>query len=302
MINKTKKFIEKSQKIHGNKYDYSETLFIKSSEKVSIICKKHGIFKQYPSNHLRGCGCNICGNEQVNIKNKLKFSEVLNRFKNIHGEKYIYDEIEYINIHKKVKIICREHGKFLQTPSNHMMGKGCPRCNQIIQNNSKRMSLDEFINKSIFIHGDNYNYDNVYYYKSSWKVDIICKKHGIFKITPNNHIRGHGCPKCVSVSSKPEIELQEFIKSLDYTILTNNRNIINPKELDIYIPELKKAIEFNGEYWHYSKKHFIPGEHGLKSNLCRKKGIKLLHIREDLWIKDKENIKIVIKNFLNYSK
>ena len=116
----------------------------------------------------------------------------------------------------------------------------------------------------------------------------------------NNHLNGKGCPKCKYIISKPEIEIQEYIKNLGFEILTNNRNIIKPKELDIYIPELKKAIEFNGEYWHYSKKHFIPGEHGLKSNLCRKKGIKLLHIRENLWIKNKEKMKKSIEKFLYY--
>ena len=297
---KTEKFINKSNKIHNNKYDYSKTLFIKSSQKVSIICKKHGVFEQYPSNHLKGCGCNKCGIEKTNINNKLKIEEVLNRFKNIHGNKYIYDNINYSNIHQKINIICREHGKFLQTPSNHMMGKGCPKCNQIIQNDLKRSNTHEFINKSKFIHGDIYEYDKVHYYKSSFKVDIYCKKHGIFKITPNNHLKGHGCPKCISISSKPEIELQNFIKSIGYNILTNVRDIISPNELDIFIPFLNKAIEFNGMYWHYSKIYFIPGDHAIKSNMCRQKGIKLLHLREDLWKKDKEKMKKVIEKFLYY--
>lgn len=82
-------------------------------------------------------------------------------------------------------------------------------------------------------------------------------------------------------------------------VIVRNRKIIKPYELDIYIPELNKAIEFNGTYWHYSEKHFIPGKHGLKSKLCRRKGIKLLHVREDLWLKDKEKMKNIIKNFLN---
>lgn len=73
--------------------------------------------------------------------------------------------------------------------------------------------------------------------------------------------------------------------------------VIKRKEIDIYIPELNKAIEFNGEWWHYGR-NFIPGKHALKSNLCREKGIKLLHIREDLWIKDKEKMKNIIKEFL----
>ena len=139
-------------------------------------------------------------------------------------------------------------------------------------------------------HNLKYDYTDTIYDKGKNKLKIICPLHGYFIQKANNHLNGKGCPKCKSIISKPEIEIQEYIKNLGFEILTNKRNIIKPKELDIYIPELKKAIEFNGEYWHYSKKHFIPGEHGLKSNLCRKKGIKLLHIREDLWI----NMKLVM--------
>ena len=69
--------------------------------------------------------------------------------------------------------------------------------------------------------------------------------------------------------------------------------------MDIYLPELKKAIEFNGTYWHYNPKYFVPGKHAKKSIMCRKQGLKLLHLREDLWIRDKEKMKNIIKNFLN---
>ena len=96
-----------------------------------------------------------------------------------------------------------------------------------------------------------------------------------------------------------EDEIVKIIESMGLKVITRNRKIIKPYELDIYIPELNKAIEFNGTYWHYSEKHFIPGKHGLKSKLCRQKGIKLLHVREDLWLINKEKMKNIIKNFLN---
>ena len=84
-------------------------------------------------------------------------------------------------------------------------------------------------------------------------------------------------------------------------IQTSNRKYIYPYELDIYIPSLKKAIEFNGEWWHYN--HSNPnckprGYHAMKSNLCREKGIKLLHIREDLWNRDEGKMKQIIIKFL----
>ena len=109
---------------------------------------------------------------------------------------------------------------------------------------------------------------------------------------------GHGCPKCAHRVSKPEIEIQEMLKNLGLNITTSSRKIIKPYEIDIYIPSLNKAIEFNGQYWHYSKKLFRPGYHPMKSNLCKEKGIRLLHIREDLWIKNPEKMKEIILKFL----
>ena len=105
-------------------------------------------------------------------------------------------------------------------------------------------------------------------------------------------------PKCKNIISKPETEVQEFLKEFKYNFETNNRKLLNGKELDIYIPSLNKAIEFNGKYWHYNE-NFTPGKHSNKSNLCREKGIKLLHIREDLWLKNKEKMKQVVVKFLN---
>ena len=132
-------------------------------------------------------------------------------------------------------------------------------------------------------------------------MEIICNEHGSFWQSPQNHLHENNCPTCVFNQgvSKPEIEIQIFIRTFfNKKIITNTRKIINPYELDIYIPSLKKAIEFNGLYWHYHSDHFVPGKHAKKSNLCRKKGIKLLHIREDLWIKNPEKMKQLIQKFL----
>ena len=160
--------------------------------------------------------------------------------------------------------------------------------------------LSYFINKSNIIHNYIYDYSLANYKSARSKVKIICKKHGVFEQSPDSHFSGRGCPKCVHKVSKPEIEVQDFIKSLGFKIKTNDRKIINPYELDIYIPELKKAIEFNGTYYHYSEKYFTPGKHSTKSKLCKSLNINLLHLREDLWNRNKEKMKKVIHKFLNF--
>ena len=179
-----------------------------------------------------------------------------------------------------------------------MKEKGCLKCGNIEAVIKRRKGSLYFSEKSNLIHNYKYDYRLVEYTSLNDKFKIICPEHGVFEQLGSGHIRGKGCPKCVNKISKQEIEVSEFIKSLNLQILTSKRDIIKPYELDIYIPELNKAIEFNGMYWHYHSDHFVPGKHAEKSNLCREKGIRLLHIREDLWIKNPEKMKQVIQKFL----
>ena len=286
----TEIFIEKCKVIHNNKYDYSKTIYNKINEKILIICKKHGIFQQSASMHLRGQGCPMCANKNINTE---KFIE---KSLSVHGNIYSYDKTVYISAKNKILITCKKHGDFYQTPDAHIRGQGCPKCSGF------GLDKEEIISLFDKIHNYHFNYNDIDYTNPKTKLKIKCPTHGFFYQTRTNHLQGKGCPKCRNQISKPEIELQDFIKSLNLKIETNKRNIIKPYELDIYIPELNRAVEFNGEYWHYHKDNFIAGKHAFKSNLCRKKGIKLLYIREDLWLKDKEKMKNIIIKFLNNEK
>ena len=234
-------------------------------------------------------------NTKFNTKNFIIKSQ------SIHGNTYSYEFVEYKGSRIKVEITCKKHGNFYQEPNVHLKGKGCPKCGRERISAYRVLSFEEVKKKAYRTHGDKYDYSNSIYNGMNNKMEIICKKHGVFEQTPANHIyNSNHCPKCNFTISKPEIELQEFIKSLNLDLKTNSRNIIKPYELDIYIPSLNKAIEFNGMRWHYNKETCKKdkGYHGMKSNLCREKGIKLLHVREDLWIKDKEKMKKTIEKFI----
>ena len=117
-------FIDKSNLLHSNRYDYSLVEYINNKTKVKIICPVHGEFEQIPSHHLNGRGCNNCGN---NIKSKEFF---LTESINIHGDFYDYSLVEYIDTKIKVKIICPVHGEFEQRPMHHYKGAGCQICNE----------------------------------------------------------------------------------------------------------------------------------------------------------------------------
>lgn len=124
----TEEFINRAKEVHGDLYDYSETVYYNSNTKVKMKCKKHGLFEQLPFNHLNGHGCDKCAHEQNTIDRTLNQEEVINRFKQVHGDKYIYDNVKYKTFNIPVAIKCKIHGIFYQRPSAHINGQGCPFC------------------------------------------------------------------------------------------------------------------------------------------------------------------------------
>lgn len=107
---------------HGDKYDYSKVDYQSGHEKITIICPKHGAFAQTPNAHKNGQGCPRCSG-----KGKTK-EELVEEFKEIHGERYDYSRVEWVNSSTKIAIGCRVHGDFLQTPNSHLQGRGCRLC------------------------------------------------------------------------------------------------------------------------------------------------------------------------------
>ena len=102
---------------------------------------------------------------------------IINKFIEVHGDKYDYSKVEYVNYHKKVCVICPEHGDFFITPANHINGRGCKLCK--IEKLKKTISHTTifFINESKKIHRDKYDYSKVEYKNAITKVCIICPKH-----------------------------------------------------------------------------------------------------------------------------
>jgi len=127
--NKQEDFIKKAKEVHGSKYDYIKVEYINNNVKVAIICSKHGIFLQEPQNHLRNHGCPICMVDNHVLKHSFTKEKFIEEAKKIHGNKYDYSEVEYVNINTGVKIICKKHGEFNQCYNSHINQKsGCPKC------------------------------------------------------------------------------------------------------------------------------------------------------------------------------
>lgn len=100
-----------------------------------------------------------------------------------------------------------------------------------------------------------------------------------------------------------EIELYEFIQKIyDKEIIRNDRIVLNGKELDIYIPEIKLAIEYNGVYWHNETKNKSNNYHQDKFKECLKNGIQLIQIWEDDWLFKRDIVKNIILSKLGKNK
>ena len=169
----TDTFIEAAKKVHGDYYDYSESVYVNAKTKVRIICPKHGPFLQNPNNHLRGVRCPRCGGEIGGQKITSNTEEFIKKATAIHGDKYDFSKVNYTAAIDKVPVICKEHGEFWMTPQNILAGHGCPICAGNIQLNTA-----EFIKRSNEIH------DGIYLIKAKGHTKgnsiIIVEMDGLF--------------------------------------------------------------------------------------------------------------------------
>lgn len=250
----TEEWIEEAKKKHGDKYDYSKSVYRNAQEKITVIChekddlgEEHGEFYIRAGNHIAGTGCPKCGKRY-----KMTQDEFIKRAKLVHGEKYDYSKTKYTYSTEKVDIVCPKHGVFTQNASSHLLGCGCPKCK-----NGVRLSNDTFIERAREVHGDWYDYSKVDYKHAKSEVVIGCPRHGYFLQTPTIHLRGCGCQKCKS--SKLEENVIDVLKKngVDYVFQSKILNMGN-KTVDFYIPEKGIAIECQGEQ-HYNPVKFRIG-------------------------------------------
>lgn len=125
--------IKQFKAVHGDRYQYHLVVYVGNQVKVKIVCKDHGVFEQQPANHKQGNGCPECA-KSSDIRGKsgkkkfLTTLEVVAQFVAMHGERYDYSSVIYVANQTKVRIRCKTHGFFEQTPDHHKKGRGCPVC------------------------------------------------------------------------------------------------------------------------------------------------------------------------------
>lgn len=178
----------------------------------------------------------------------------------------------------KISNICRSRNLKVLTKNEYLTMLKSKSFKEYIGKSPKRDSVYKLITQNDWINQG--GLDGTY--------QFVCVKHGIFTQTGKNHfIHDSRCPKCSNngTASRGELQVLEYVKTLGRHVESNTRSVIHPKEIDIYIPECKLAIEFNGMFWHSSptESEYNKNRHLFKTKLCEQQGIKLFHIFEDEW-------------------
>ena len=276
----TQDFIERARKIHGNFYDYSKVDYKGRDINICIICPIHGEFWQTPHNHINGSKCPKCVG-----KHRHTTEEWIEEAKKVHGDKYDYSKVIYKGAFERVCIICPKHGEFRPRANNHLNGDGCKKC----YHDKQRMTIEEFIKRAKYIHGNKYDYSKVdlEYRDKKGRVCIICPIHGEFWQKPNSHLNGRGCQFCKESKLEKEIAKYLYKNEINYERDFKDK-WLGKQHLDFYLPKYNIAIECQG-IQHFEPKSFGSHENislrfntdiqrdNLKIQKCKEHGIKLIH-------------------------
>lgn len=129
-IKASQEFVDKAKLVHDDKYDYSKVNYVNNHTKVCIICPEHGEFYQIPNSHLNGEGCSKCNIHKIGNNIRKTTNGYIEEAIQIHGDKYDYSKVNYIDKETKICIICPKHGEFWQSPNKHLYRQGCPKCKE----------------------------------------------------------------------------------------------------------------------------------------------------------------------------
>lgn len=199
-----KSFIEKAEQIHNFKYDYSKTVYIKSSEKIIIICPSHGEFLQRASDHLSGAGCKKC----KALNPEIYYRQIEQKYKgNILPLKDTF-----ISPSQKMKFECKYHG-IIEKQLTQMIHYGCRYCRIDASSSVYKKDNSIFIQEANKVHNYTYDYNKTNYKGCYDKVVITCRIHGDFLQMPSSHLQGIGCRICGTdvAADKHKKDTHDFI-------------------------------------------------------------------------------------------
>lgn len=276
--------------------------------------------KQCPKGHIdvrfaSTGACKTCCRERafaqhINISGRIRKHWDTDIFveaaKKLQGNKYDYSRVVYKAHKVKIEVVCPQHGSFFITPDNFLHGKGCSRCGDVQTGERCTHTTEKFIALANAVWGERWDYSSSVYEGSHKRIGITCRVHGVFLQTPTNHLTGkNACPQCNHTASKGEDAVATFLSKFTL-VVRRDRTILKPKELDIYLPEHKLAVEYCGMYWH---SYFNAEDeasrkrgHAFKYQECAKQGIRLITLYETEWQQHELQIKRLLRNAIGKSK
>lgn len=237
-----------------------------------------------------GSRCPVCAASVLNHEKRHTYEYVNNCIEE-RGE--ILLSKEYINSNTKLNIRCGKEHIYSIKWNDFQQGHGCPICGRESSADSRRHSY-EYVKD--FVRNRGYQLLSKEYEKCGSKLELMCKKGHPFYMSYDNFRSGQDCPVCWKLQkySKTEKKIYNIVKEcLNCEVISNDRTqLVNPLtgrklELDIWIPSLRKAIEFNGIHWH--SKPEVQERDKIKRELCLTKNIDLLIINEESWINNRDN-------------
>lgn len=236
------------------------------------------------------------------MSRKLTTEEFIERAKCVHGDKYDYSTVVYVNSKIKVKIICPIHGEYEQSPQVHLRGCGCTHCRSDKISKSKTEDTEYFISKSKSIYGDRYSYENTLYVNALSPIVVTCRQHGDFEILKSaSHLstKRVGCPKCSYIKFKTRIT--------DTAIKRRNWSFEQPEEYKLIpLSNGEFAMVDNEDFDEISKYSWAISTGGYARNgevgsmhsfiLKAPKGFMADHIRQDAILDNrKSNLRLASK-------
>lgn len=289
----SKKFKDNVNRLSNGEYTVLGN-YVNNQTKIKIrhdICGHE--YEVVPANFIKGRRCPKCfGN------NKMTIDEYKQKIKEIYGDEYTVLGEEYINNRTGIEVRhnCEKCNNYVWKPNPYhfLRGTKCPRCN----GGHYEKTIKEFKEDVYNQVGEEYSVIGEYT-SNCEKIEMKHNKCGnIYSVSPSNFLQGYRCPKCSrNMISNIEKEIFDFIKNdLKENIIENDRKVLNGKEIDIYIPEKKVAIEFDGLYWHSENVGTNKNYHLEKTKLCKEKNIRLIHIFEDEW----NNKESIVKSKIRY--
>lgn len=190
-------FVSEVNLVHNFKYTYEHLIYQTSNDVIRVTCPEHGVFEIKAGKHRSGQGCKICGKLRAAKTRTISQEKFIEQCRLVHGDKYDHSYTIYTKDNENITVVCWEHGKFTLKATKHKQGDGCAKCGLITVANARRVSAEVHIERFRAVHGDRYDYsESIFTNSGKNHINVRCKEHGIFPISPDNHSKGHGCPAC----------------------------------------------------------------------------------------------------------